>query len=166
MKVIIYIFVLVLISINVVAFLDPVAKNIEPLPDEEVEILFKRIDNKEKIPLMTLHQALKSSQITLRAYAARELGNYGNETSIPYLIDALFDDSIHVGANYIDPGMATTRYWANKSLEKLTGKDFGYIWNSTKEKRIDAVTRWQEWYFRKYRNPTETHNKANQHEQK
>lgn len=156
MKIIICIFVLVLLSNNVLAFLDPISRNIEPLPDEQIDILFKKIDNNEKIPLVTLHQALKSSQLTLRAYAARELGKYGDETSIPYLIDALVDDSLHVGANYIDPGMATTRYWANESLEKVTGKDFGYIWNSTKGKRIDAVSRWQEWYFRKYRNPKET----------
>ena len=97
-----------------------------------------------------MHQALNGPQTTLRAYAARALGKQGNETSIPYLIDALSDDSFHVGANYIDPGMATTRYWANESLKKLTEEDFGFIWNEPREKRIQAIVRWQNWYFSNY----------------
>ena len=150
MKKIIIIFVLIFISSTVLAYLDPIAPYIDPLPDEKIDILLKKIDNKEKISVKTLHQALKSSQLTLRAYSARELGNQGDETSIPYLIDALSDESSHVGANYIEPGMATTRYWANESLNKLTGEDFGFVWNDPTEKRMQAIFRWQQWYFRKY----------------
>lgn len=153
MKKYICIFILIFVSNNVLAFLDPIARFIEPLPDEKIDIIFQKIEKKEKVSLEILHQSLKSSQLTLRAYVARELGNYGNETSIPYLIDALFDDSVHVGALYIDPGMATTRYWANESLKKLTGKDFSFVWNDPKGKRVDAVSRWQNWYFGKYHGP-------------
>lgn len=151
MKEIILIFALTFICSSVLAYLDPIAPFVEPLPDEQIDALFKKIESKEKIPVKTLHQALKSSQLTLRAYAARELGNQGDETSIPYLIDALSDDSAHVGAKYIHPGMTTTRYWANESLKKLTGEDFGFIWNDPKQKRIHAIFRWQEWYWDKHK---------------
>lgn len=151
MKKIILIFVITFICSTVLAYLDPIAPSIDPLPDEMIHILFKKFDNKEKIPVKTLHQALKSSQLTLRAYAARELGNQGDETSIPYLIDALSDESSHVGANYIEPGMATTRYWANESLKKMTGENFDFVWNDPNEKRTQAIFRWQQWYFDKYK---------------
>ena len=151
MKKIILIIALTFICSSALAYLDPIASFVESLPDEQIDILFKKMENKEKIPVKTLHQALKASQLTLRAYAARELGNQGNETSIPYLIDALSDDSSHVGAKYIKAGMETTRYWANESLKKLTGEDFGFIWDDPKEKRIRAIFRWQEWYFDKHK---------------
>jgi hypothetical protein len=151
MKKIFLFFILALISSTVLAYVDPVAPYMDPLPDEKIDIIFKKIENKEIILTKTLHQALKSSQLTLRAYAARELGNQGDETSIPYLIDVLSDESSHVGANYIEPGMATTRYWANESLKKLTGEDFNFVWNDPKEKRTQAIFSWQQWYFDKYK---------------
>ncbi len=141
---------MILITSNAFAYLDPIAPFVEPLPDEKIDILLKRIDRREKIPVETLHQALKSSQLTLRAYAARELGDQGDETTIPYLIDALSDDSFHVGANYIESGMETTRYGANESLKKLTEEDFVFIWNDPTRKRIQAIFRWEKWYFKKF----------------
>jgi len=53
---------------------------------------------------------------------------------------------MHVGANYPEAGMATTRYWANESLKKLTEQDFGFIWNDPKEKRNQAIQQWINWY--------------------
>lgn len=150
MNKLICIFILALVSITAFAFSDPIAEYIEPLPDEEIDTLFRKINNREQIPLRSLLQALKSSQLTLRAYAARELGTYNNETSIPYLIDSLCDDSFHVGINYMYPGMATTRYWANDSLKNLTGEDFGFSWSDAINKRMNAVSRWREWYLVKY----------------
>ncbi|MCA9402868.1 MAG: HEAT repeat domain-containing protein, partial [Candidatus Omnitrophica bacterium] len=96
------------------------APSVEPLPQELVPELFEKIETKEEIPLVLLYQALVGPQTTLRAYAATALGEHGNRTSIAYLIDALADDSVHVGANYREAGMATTRYRANESLKKLT----------------------------------------------
>lgn len=147
-----FILALLISLIPIIAFseIKSLAPAIIPLPDEQIDPLFKKIERKEKIPVQILYQALKSSQLTLRAYAARELGEQGDETSIPYLIDALSDESMHEGAKYLKAGMNTTRYWANESLKKLTGKDFGFIWDDPKEKRIEAIARWHEWYINKY----------------
>lgn len=124
---------------------------IEPLPDERVQEMFDRIRKNEKIELTLVYQALIGPQTALRADAARYLGDHGDETSIPHLINALGDESMHVGANYPQAGMATTRYWTNESLKKLTGKDFGFMWNDPKEKREGAIARWRAWYQRTYK---------------
>jgi ankyrin repeat protein len=118
----------------------------EPLPHGRVGEMFDRIEKHDEIDLKLIYQSLIGPQTALRAYAARYLGTHGNGTSIPYLIDALADESMHVGAEYPEAGMATTRYWANDSLKKLTGKDFGFIWNDPKNKRDEAIKRWQQWW--------------------
>ena len=124
----------------------PLAPTIEPLPDADVGTLFDKIDNSESIELATLYRALQGPQYTLRAYAAIELGKYGDKTSIPFLIDALSDESMHEGAEYIKPGMNTTRYWANESLKTLTKQDFGFVWDDPIEQRSEAIKRWRDWY--------------------
>lgn len=125
---------------------EKLARPIEPLPMDQVSVLFDLIERKQQIPEDLLHRALVGPQFALRADAARLLGDYGSKSSVPYLIDALSDDSIHVGALYLDDGMATTRYWANKSLIKLTGKDFGFEWGAEAAKRSEATMRWIQWY--------------------
>ena len=142
---------LILMASCITVFADfaPLAAKVDPLPDAQVGILFDKINKGERIPLPTLYQALIGPQFTLRAYAARELGKYGDETSVPYLIDALSDESMHDGANYIKPGMNTTRYWANESLEALTSEDFGFVWDDPIEKRNEAISRWRDWYLKK-----------------
>ena len=139
---------LILMASCLTAFAEfiPLAPTVVPLPDEQVAVLFDKINRGEKIELPILYQALNGPQTTLRAYAARELGKYGDQTSVPYLIDALSDESFHVGARYVTPGMETTRYWANESLKTLTGEDFGFVWNDPIEKRDQAITRWREWF--------------------
>lgn len=124
-----------------------IAPSVEPLPDELINGMFEQLSHNEKINLSTIYRALVTSQTTLRAQAARYLGDHGDKTSVPYLIDALKDDSIHLGATYSTDGMNTTRYWANDSLKKLTGKDFGFTWNDAKEKRRGARARWIKWYL-------------------
>ncbi len=140
-----------LIASIALAEMTPIAPPIDPLPPELESVLFERIDKNEKIELNMLHQALNGHQTTLRAYAARTLGEQGNDTSIPYLIDALSDESMHVGATYPKSGMETTRYWANESLKKLTREDFGFVWNDSKDKRIETILKWREWYLNKYK---------------
>ena len=100
----------------------------------------------QRIDVYLLYRALVGPQLTLRAYAARELGRQGSSESLPFLIDALTDESQHVGSSYPDPGMATTRYWANESLKKLTGEDFGFIWNAPRASRAEAVVKWRAWF--------------------
>lgn len=150
-KKIIPIIAILLFSNIALAEMTPLAPPIDSLPDEQIGVLFEKIGKNEKIDIDLLHRALKGSQTTLRAYAARRLGEQGNETSIPYLIDALSDESMHVGAKYPEAGMATTRYWANESLKKITGEDFGFVWNNPNDKTMEAIIRWREWYFKKYK---------------
>ncbi len=140
---------LVLLASSMTAFagFQPLAPKITHLPDSEVGGLFGKINKGEKIELAKLYQALVGQQTTLRTYAARELGKYADQSSVPYLIDALSDESIHVGARYTKPGMETTRYWANESLKKLTSKDFGFVWNDPVEKRNVAVVKWRDWFL-------------------
>jgi len=126
----------------------PLAPKVDPLPEAEIDILFQKIGKGEKIELIKLYQAVEGPQAALRADAARELGKYGDKSSVPYLIDALSDESTHVGADYPEPGMDSTRYWANDSLKKLTGKDFGFVWDDPIEKRNRAITKWREWFSR------------------
>lgn len=137
-----------LVSSFVLAEMTPLTPPIDPLPQELIPVLFEKIEKNEKIELNLLYQALNGPQTTLRAYAARILGEQGNESSIPYLIDALSDESMHEGAEYIKAGMETTRYWTNESLKKLTGQDFGFVWNDPKDKRIEAIIKWREWYLK------------------
>ncbi len=122
-------------------------KQVSSLPQERIGEMFKSIGANEKIDLDLVYQALNGPQTALRADAARYLGTHGNKQSIPYLIAALSDESTHVGGAYLDAGMATTRYWANDSLKKLTGKDFGFVWNDPIEKRNAAIRRWKLWYL-------------------
>jgi hypothetical protein len=116
------------------------------LSEEEVGRVLQLIGHGGKVERDTLHRALISSQTYLRASAARLLGEAGDASSVPHLIDALSDQSVHVGANYREPGMATTRYWANESLKKLTKKDFGFVWNAPESERQAAIKRWRDWH--------------------
>ena len=122
------------------------APALEPLPHEKVEELFQQIRRGDAIEPRLLHQALIGPQLTLRAYAATALATQGDASSIPFLIDALGDDSVHVGATYAEPGMVTTRYRAHESLKTLTGEDFGFVWNDPPEQRRAAIARWRNWY--------------------
>lgn len=118
----------------------------KPLSSEEIDRVFESVNQGKKVDRDTLHRALISDQKSLRADAARLLGEVGDATSVPHLIDALSDQSHHVGADYSNPGMATTRYWANASLKKLTKQDFGFVWDAPEVERQAAIKRWQVWY--------------------
>jgi hypothetical protein len=138
-------------SVVLAAFLPPsfgeqLAPRIEPLREELVGVLFQRIDKKENIQFELLCRALVGPQFTLRAYAATLLGDSGDKRAIPFLIDALSDESVHDGALYLDAGDATTRHRANRALKKLTEQDFGFVWSDPKEKRNEAISKWIAWY--------------------
>jgi hypothetical protein len=126
--------------------LEQLAPKTEPLTQELVGVLFERINRQQKIEFGLLCRALIGPQTTLRAYAATLLGDSGDKRAIPFLIDALSDDSLHVGADYVDAGDATTRHRANKALKKLTAQDFGFVWNDPEEKRNEAIRKWIAWY--------------------
>ncbi len=123
-----------------------IAPDIEPLQHSEVITMIERINNHDEIELHKVYQSLVGPQIYLRALAATYLGEQGNHYSIPYLIDALQDCSVHVGVIYTDAAMVSTCYRANVSLEKLTGIDFGFIWDAKKGEREAIILKWQQWY--------------------
>lgn len=136
-----------------VSAFEPLGTPLSPLPEEEYERIFNAFQTRERIPIKLLHQGLFAGQTTVRAYSASLLGDHGGQSSVPYLIDALSDSSMHVGARYVKPGMHTTRYWANESLKKLTKKDFGFVWDDPEEKRKDAIQRWRAWYLHDVKTP-------------
>jgi HEAT repeat protein len=120
----------------------------EPSPslsDEDITRTFQRIARGEQIERDTLLRALVCDQTTLRARAAHLLGESGDLSVVPALITALSDDSSHVGANYRDPAMCTTRWWANESLKRLTKQDFGFRWDASIAEREIAINKWRVW---------------------
>ena len=129
-----------------VTMVAPLAKALPPLPEQEYGRIFNAHQTKQKVPIRLLHQGLFAAQTFVRARSAALLGDRGNRSSVPYLIDALSDQSTHVGANYPEAGMATTRYWANESLKRLTTQDFGFAWNDPEETRNGSIRKWSEWY--------------------
>ncbi len=128
-------------------YLPKLAPYTRPLDSAEIDALFEPFGKlKYNYTLRhKAHRAMVSGQTTLRAYAATYLGKYGTAESVPYLIDALSDDSAHVGATYADPGMATTRHRARLALNELVGEDFGFAWNAPPAERQAAITKWKDW---------------------
>jgi len=137
---------MILAASTLTCFAEQLATKTEPLKQELVGVLFERVNRQEMIEFELLCQALVGPQTTLRAYAATLLGDTGDKRAIPFLIDALSDESMHVGANYVDPGDATTRHRAKKALKQVTGQDFGFVWSDPKEKRDAAIKKWIAWY--------------------
>ncbi len=96
--------------------------------------------------LAKLHKALFAAQPKNKLAAAQALVSSGNESSIPYLIDALGDDTIFYGEGiYEDPGMYTVRYWAHEALLRLTGQNFNYRWDMPPSERDESILRWRTW---------------------
>lgn len=124
---------------------EPAMANVHEVSAEMVPVLLERLQDNQKVDQKWLYAALTGPQMTLRAYAATALGKAGDQGAISYLIQALSDQSAHVGAKYVEPGMATTRYRANQSLKALTGKDFGFVWNAPESERKLAIQKWIAW---------------------
>ena len=115
------------------------------------------IDPEELIPALqakedfrthaaTIRRGLVGSQLTYRAKSAQWFIEHGTVEDVPYLIDALSDESMHEGAEYPLAGMATTRYWANVALIVICKTSYDYQWDSSKEKREYSISLWlQHW---------------------
>src|SRR5262245_45772805 len=112
---------------------------VPPLSDQEISLFFKKLDAKETFSAPFLHRALSAPHFTVRTQAARLLGTQGDSSSIPYLIDALSDESLYVGADFSRAGLNTVRYWANESLKALTHQDFNFLWDDPLPKRMRAI---------------------------
>ena len=124
-----------------------IAPTVLPLSGEELKLFFEsKIENNS---VTLLHRALVCNQTFARATAAERLGLKAKAESVPYLIDALSDNTMYVGggkACFGKPGENTTRYWANVALKKITGKDFEYQWDAESEERKKSILKWKEWY--------------------
>jgi hypothetical protein len=116
------------------------------LSQEEIGFWVNHLDDLKRADINMLHRALVCDQTYLRAKAAQQLGETGEATSISLLINALSDESFHVGVDYPAAGLETTRYWANESLKKLTKLDFGFRWDASKAERQAAIKRWKQWF--------------------
>jgi hypothetical protein len=108
----------------------------------------KKTDAKaeRRTDLSKLHDELFSKQTKARLNAARQLGEVGDSSSIPLLIDALADTAGFRQIHMAEPGMGTVRYWANDSLKRLTKKDFEYDWEAPPSMRDAAILKWRRWY--------------------
>ncbi len=110
-------------------------------------------DKKPRAPdLSRLHQDLSASQTKVRVRAAHDLKEVGDESSIPFLLNALADapkERPYGGNN--ESGELTVRYWANEALKKISGRDFHFEWDADSEDREIAILRWRKWYTAKIR---------------
>ena len=118
------------------------APEIEKLSEEDVGKWVGKVTPDARIDKSIIRRGLISSQTALRADCARYLASNGDLSDLPYLIDALSDESAHVGADYPYAGMATTRYWAHVALVAITKRDYGYRWDDPVKKRQEAILLW------------------------
>ncbi len=120
----------------------PQVKSIDP--DELLPALHAKEEFRSHAP--TIRRGLIGSQLTYRAESAQWFIEHGTIEDVPYLIDALSDESMHVGAEYPLAGMATTRYWANVALIVICKTSYDFQWDSSIEKRDYSISLWtQHW---------------------
>ncbi len=124
---------------------------------ERVALEVESIDPEELLPSLNatedfrahaeiVRRGLVGTQLSYRAESAKWFIKHGTVEDIPYLIDSLSDDTMHVGASYRLAGMATTRYWANVALIVICKMSYDYQWDSSKEKRRYSISLWtQHW---------------------
>lgn len=144
--------ILLSILLNCHVLAESLAPSLKPLSNEEIGQWLRNINPRNDIDKSIIHRGLISDHTTLRAHCARYLATHGNLSDLPYLIDSLSDESLHVGAEYIYAGMSTTRYWANVALICITKCDLGYKWDDPVEERSKAIQRWKlYWESTKYK---------------
>ena len=98
-----------------------------------------------------LHMELMSNQRKARLLSAKALVMKGDDASIPFLINAMAQDSagvkkMNAGAG---SGMNTIRFWCNEALKRISGRDFGFEWDGEGSARDMAILRWRTWYVAK-----------------
>lgn len=134
---------LLLCSISLAA--ERISPKVESIDPEELNpALHAKEDYRSHAQV--IRRGLVGSQMTYRARSAQWFIEHGTIEDVPYLIDALSDDSMHVGANYPLAGMATTRYWANVALIVICKTSYDYQWDASNEKRDYSISLWtQHW---------------------
>jgi len=113
---------------------------------KQIEVTHSKDVTTSKRDLTKFHKGLGSPQPKTRYASVQALASTGDESSIPFLIDALADDTVFYGNGiYENPGMYTVRYWANEALVKITGQDFHFKWDDSPPARDGIVLRWRNW---------------------
>lgn len=133
---------MICVSVSTVAGTERFSPELPKLSQEEIGEWVGKVQPSIKIDKSIIRRGLISDQMALRADCARYLAFHGDLSDVPYLLDALSDESMHVGANHPYAGMATTRYWANVALISITKNDLGYRWDDPVERRREAIHRW------------------------
>lgn len=126
---------------------DPIAPKVEAI-DSDALVPALSAQGDFRSHAATIRRGLVSSQMTDRARCAQWFIEHGTIEDVPYLIDALSDESAHVGAEYPLAGMATTRYWANVALIVICKTSYDYQWDAPKEKREYSISLWQQHWVR------------------
>lgn len=124
-----------------------IAPQVEPIGSEK---LLTALHAKEdfRSHAETIRRGLVGTQMTYKAESAQWFIKHGTIEDVPYLIDALSDESMHVGANYPLAGMSTTRYWANVALIVICKVSYDYQWDSSEEKREYSISLWKQHWGR------------------
>jgi hypothetical protein len=126
---------------------DRIAPKLESIDAEALlPALHAKKDYRANAP--TIRRGLVGSQLTYRAKSAMWFIEHGTIEDVPYLIDALSDESAHKGAKYPLAGMATTRYWANVALIVICKTSYDYQWDSAKEQREYSISLWKQHWER------------------
>lgn len=136
---------LLLCSVSFAA--EDMAPKVDPIgADELLPALHAKENFREHAS--TIRRGLVGKQLTYRAESAQWFIKHGTVEDVPYLIDALSDESMHIGANYPLEGMATTRYWANVALIVICKTNYDYQWDASKEKREYSISLWKQHWSR------------------
>ncbi len=138
---------LALLTLSVSAA-EKIAPKLEAAPTEAVSKELATFENGGKGDLAVIRRGLISDQTYDRARCAQCLIRHGGVEDIPYLIDALSDESSHDGATYPVAGMAMTRYWANVALIVICKTSYDYQWDAPVEKREYAISLWKQHWER------------------
>ena len=137
---------LLCVSVLTVAGTEQFSPELPKLSQEEIGEWVGKVQPSVEIDKSVIRRGLISDQMALRADCARYLAFHGDLSDVPYLLDALSDESMYVGANTVYAGMVTTRYWANVALISITKNDLGYRWDDPVERRQEAIHRWASYW--------------------
>jgi hypothetical protein len=148
-----YLSVVVLLLTNMVLAQEiMITPTLVPLTQEELGTWVGEVNVDTMVPKPIVRRGLISDQTALRAACARYLAHHGDMTDLPYLINALSDESSYDGGDTDYAGKSTTRYWANVALICITKNDYGYRWDMPATDRKKSIDTWANyWESMKYK---------------
>lgn len=123
-----------------------IAPEVAPITSEELHPALYATDD-FRSHAATIRRGLVCDQMTYRADSAAWFARHGTIEDVPYLIDALSDESYHVGRLYVVAGMATTRFWANVALIAICKTSYDFRWDAPKAERDEAIEGWKQYWY-------------------